>query len=144
MKEEIIRFRELCNVLIEEKDWSLKRLAMEIKVSPPTLDRIRTSDLDDLKGVHASTLGAIQDFCKRHREVLEYAGIESDPETVRKLNSAVDVIKEHTEDMFKKKKQVGSEPIPSNPVLDFWMHLGNAYCLKPDNVDIVITINSKP
>ncbi len=77
MKEDIFKFKNLCTILRKEKGWKLQRISIETGLSQTCIDKImKVENTDDMKGIRASTLGIIQNFCKKYRDHTNYAGIE--------------------------------------------------------------------
>lgn len=97
MKEDVIKFRKIYKILIDNKVLHKNSIIKELGLSEPSLHKILTADLDDLKGLRASTLGLLQDFMKRHIGHVNYAGIEA--ETVK------DAVPELTPDVRMKRNQ---------------------------------------
>lgn len=78
MKEDVLKFRKCVEMLKSEKGYTNEKLCKELGISDPTLFKLMTIDLTELKGLRASTLGIIQDFMKAHCNDINYAGIEPD------------------------------------------------------------------
>ena len=83
MKEDILKFRKTCDVLLKEKGYTRGSICREAGMSEPTLQKLLNDELDSFKrsgqaGMRSSTLGIIQDFNKRHKDDVTYAGIKSD------------------------------------------------------------------
>ncbi|KKP51035.1 MAG: hypothetical protein UR43_C0028G0006 [candidate division TM6 bacterium GW2011_GWF2_33_332] len=87
MKDDILKFRKIYTILTKEKGKQKKYVYHEMSISEPSLVKILTADLNDLKGLRASTLGVIQDFNKRHMDDFNYSGIKSITEPVSKETS---------------------------------------------------------
>ena len=77
MKEDIIKFRKLCDVLINENGYNKNRIVVESKLSWPTFKKVIEAPIDELK-IQASILGFIQDFIRKHSADYNYAGVKHD------------------------------------------------------------------
>jgi len=159
MKEDVLRFRKCVEMLKSEKGYTNEKLCKELGISDPTLFKLMTIDLTELKGLRASTLGIIQDFMKAHCNDINYAGIEPleiTPENKEKVEAAERLSKHPyfkgktsggANDLRpeKEKKEVGPEQISgtlettSNP----FALLLEALKSIPSNVRIQISINDK-
>lgn len=96
MKEDILKFRKLCDILLKDKGYSKSSICKEIGISEPTLQKLLTAELDSFNrdgssGMRASTLGIIQDFNKKHCNDLNYAGIK--PAAIIEVDKKVDTEK---------------------------------------------------
>jgi len=156
-RDDVLKFRKLCDVLIGENQWPLKRIAMSTGLSLPTIEKLRTSDLAELTGIRASSFAAMQDFVKRNITVLDYAGIKSQPleETkptlpleINKPNLAAPNKKLTEEDRIStgggKAQEFNKEHaanLKSQLNTHFWDLIKVANECVPDNVIITITIN---
>ena len=140
MKEDVIKFRKVYNILIDKKVLTAKSIIKELGLSEPSLHKILTADLDELKGLRASTLGMLQDFMKRHINDLNYAGIESDPLAESTNDVRIKIkpgVKERREQELRER---GKDP---GPIKTFWDFIALASGCIPENVTINITINER-
>lgn len=72
MTEDILKFRTICGILRKE-GYLNKQLCLETGITHPTLKKILKGDIQKIK-IYASVKGLIQDFNKKHIELLNYAG----------------------------------------------------------------------
>lgn len=82
MKDDILKFRKTCNVLIADKGYNKNKISIESKLNWPTLKKVLEDPIDKIK-IAASNLGLIQDFNKKHLDDVSYAGIVSWPVEVK-------------------------------------------------------------
>jgi DNA-binding Xre family transcriptional regulator len=151
MREDILKFRKVCVVLKSEKEYTNEKLCKELGISDPTLYKLINADIDELKGIRASTLGVIQDFMKRHCNDLNYAGIKPAPDNI--VEQAADNLRKnlsnyHVPDQLKViPEEIKSEPAEEIPaaILEQTMNPFTLFieALKqiPDNVTIHISVN---
>jgi hypothetical protein len=156
MKEDIEKFRKLCDILIREKDYTVNKISIESKISWPTMKKIReTQNIDDIK-IHASVLGLIQDFQKKHCEDTNYAGIKPDPETVEKIRRNQADCREENKSLQPQKTKEKLDNIQSEMdepkskgeqkvvYKTFWDSMAIVHASLPENIQIIITISGKP
>lgn len=93
MKDDIIRFRKLCDILIKEKGYNKNRVVLESKLTWPTLKKVLEEPIDEIK-IQSSVLGLIQDYCKVHKDDFTYAGIKSEPIPEREIKIVSEIKKE--------------------------------------------------
>lgn len=133
MRDDILKFRKLCEVLKKEKHYSQKQFCIELGISQGTFKNLLKEDIATIKP-YSSVLGKVQDFIRKHINDLNYAGIKPDPETVNKLRKN---LKNYQPD---KQPEVdeNKKPEPENPepvILDLLKKLAE---LVPANVQIII------
>jgi len=138
MHEDFLKFRKLCEVLKTEKGWAQKKFLLELDISQPTFNKLLKADIETIK-FHASILGIIQDFIRKHIDDLNYAGIRPDPETVERMRKDLSNYQPAGNER-KENKEPGSEiePEPGNQFLDLLNQLSK---LIPANVQIIINPN---
>jgi hypothetical protein len=82
MKEDVLKFRKVCDLLIREGGYNKNKISIESKLTWPTLKKVLESPIEEIH-ITASVLGFVQDFTKKHLDALTYEGINShktDPE----------------------------------------------------------------
>jgi len=79
MKDDILKFRSVCEILRKEKQYTNKQFCQELGISEPTLTKLLKDDINEIKP-RASVLGIVQDFNKNHRSDVNYAGVTTEPE----------------------------------------------------------------
>jgi hypothetical protein len=82
MKEDILKFRKLCYILIKDRGYTKDKITIEATLAWPTFQKILVTPIDELH-IHSSNLGKVQDFIKKHIDAFTYEGIKSDPETIK-------------------------------------------------------------
>lgn len=150
MKEDILKFRKCCEILKSEKGFTNEKLCKELGISDPTLSKLMTFDLSDLKGIRASTLGIIQGFLKRHCNDVNYAGIKSAPDNIvekasEKISEVGNLRKNlsnyQTSGEPPKKIEVTAEDKEKIETVNPFPLLFEAMKLVPPHIKITITIN---
>ena len=81
MKEDVIKFRKTCDILIKNKGYNKNRIVTESGISWPTFQKILVTPIDELH-IQASVLGLVQDFNRKHCEDFNYANADPIPGTV--------------------------------------------------------------
>lgn len=149
MKEDLLKFRKCCEILKTEKDYTNGNLCKELGISEPTLFKLMTMDINEAKGLRASTLGIIQDFLKKHCNDVNYAGIKPAPEDVQEMRKNLGNYDKKVEEKTSpidytivpgKKKDpeiISQTEQTGNPFAALLEALNNV----PKNITIVITIN---
>ena len=127
-KEDIIKFRRTCETMLNSKQKKLKEIADEVGLSEPSVVKIMNTPLPELKGIRASTLGAIQDFNKNHRDDCYRQDAEVE-ETVKFY--PVPKCKET-------RKEIGEESAKQST---FWSLINEASRCTPANIQLIIKIN---
>lgn len=86
MKDDVVRFRKICRILIEGKAKTQRDICAFMNLSAPSLARLLTAPIDESFHLRASTLGAIQDFNKHYcsYERLNLAKLPADKPTGEK------------------------------------------------------------
>lgn len=100
MKEDVLKFRKLCDILINEKEMTVNKIVIESGITWPTIKTLREEDIDNIH-IKSSILGRIQDYLKKHCEDMNYAGIKSETfveKTEKELGEQF--IKEQTEEIL--------------------------------------------
>lgn len=164
MKDDILKFRKLCDVLIKEKDYTVNKICIESGITWPTMKKLREEDIKEIK-IRSSVLGQIQNYIRIHCDTIRFAGIKSEP--IEK--ELPDPQKKHLrlpEDQLTGKRKYKREPelkpdpqrywmaLDKVPELDkekintllkdsFWLSLKLLHDSVPDNVTVVVTINPK-
>ncbi len=72
MKDDILKFRKLCEVLKKEKNYTGNKIVIESGLTWPTFQKLTKAPIDEIK-IQASILAVIQDFIKKHIDDLNYA-----------------------------------------------------------------------
>jgi hypothetical protein len=134
MNEDVLKFRKICLALLADRTITHKRICLETGISTTSLTKYLTLDPNILPKLRASKLAAMQDFNKKHVTDMNYAGIKPDHQGAELLEK--EEIPDGKEKHFYTNEQ--RELIPT-----FWDHIKLAAKCKPDNVQLVITINSK-
>jgi hypothetical protein len=139
MNEDILRFRKLVDKL-GEKGWPMKKIQLDLGISRATLDKILHVDLQDYK-IRASMLVAIQNFIKKHIDVLNGYGFnvarESEEEETDKP-----LIRVKPGVMEKRQREL-AERGSNSPVVTFWDYLELASACVPNGMSLTLTINGK-
>jgi len=134
MKEDILKFRKVVDILKSEKGYKLPQLVKEIGVSEPTFFKLINTDINELK-IQASVLGLVQDFNKKHLDDIRYVGIESIKEPV------ITQEKKSSKNQANESPKKGKDKINASVSEDFIFALAEAAKRLPDNVCISISIN---
>ena len=83
MKEDVLKFIKLCDILIKDKGYNKNRIVIESKISWPTFQKILTTPIEGLH-IAASVLGLVQDYNRLHRDDFNYGGIKYEPVILEK------------------------------------------------------------
>jgi len=78
MREDIEKFRKLCQILTDGSGWSRHKIVVESKISEPTLKKILEEPIEEMK-LRSSVLALMQDFIRAKKDEFMYAGIEYKP-----------------------------------------------------------------
>lgn len=70
MKEDVLRFRKLCDILIK-KGYNKNKIVLESKLTWPTFQKILVEPIEEIH-ITASVLGIVQNFIKKHIDDLNY------------------------------------------------------------------------
>jgi hypothetical protein len=142
MKDDILKFRKICGILL--KTESRKVICLDMGVSDPTLTKLLDSDLDDEFKIRASMLGMVQNFNKKHREILNYAGIEpASPSVVDKEVERLNKNNSHYHpETEKKKPSPAPEPKPEAKE-DFFDLMRRASKVIPKNVKLIVELKDE-
>lgn len=81
MKEDILKFRKLCNILINEKEMTVNKICIESGITWPTMKKLREDDINDIH-IMSSVLGQVQNYLHKHCDTIRLAGIIVDPDEV--------------------------------------------------------------
>ena len=149
MKEDILKFRKVCDILKQDKGYKLPQLIKELGVSEPTFYKLINTDINELK-IQSSVLGLVQDFNKKHLDDVRYAGIEGikEPAPIKEKKVLKDQHKvpsetvQQSDDMpTKEATKKSKDKIIESACEDFISVLAEAAKRLPDNVRISISIN---
>lgn len=124
-KEDIIKFRRTCETMLNSKQKKLKEIADEVGLSEPSVVKILNTPLPELKGIRASTLGAIQDFNKNHRDDCYRQEVE-EPAKSNPIPKSKET-----------RKEIGEESAKQST---FWSLINEASRCTPANVELVIKV----
>lgn len=162
MKDDILKFRKLCDVLIKEKDYNVNRIVIESGITWPTMKKLRETDINEIR-IKASVLGQVQNYIHKHCEVLRMTGIHPAYEAADKSNLIPEPEKKFlklAEDRLTGKRKYSKRepkpkpepdhvPEPDNEKVNkllkdsFWLSLKLLHDSMPENVTVVVTINPK-
>lgn len=131
VRNDVVRFRKLCDVLTKEHRWLQKQLFAEVGLSHTAVTTLWKGDVKDVK-LRASTLGAIQDFIRKHIDKLNYAGVKSGKKDIDKVIDAVN------RGGASRHPPSADEPVSKNG--QFWVLIEQARRCKPEGVTINITL----
>lgn len=142
MKDDILRFRKVCDVLMKEQKYTQSKLCAEMGVSEPTIMKLLKGDLAEFK-IRASVLGVVQDFCEKHCDDLKYAGINSTDSVPEKVKEALKKTGESIMNEAKQKEEKLIEEIePAEAQTTSFTDLLIEFAKSlPANVSIQISIN---
>jgi hypothetical protein len=139
MNEEILRFRKLVDKLVKQ-GWPMKKIQTEVDISRATLDKLLNTPLENYK-IRASMLAAIQDFIKKHVDVLNGYGfnVAREPDEKETDKPLIKVKPGVMEKRMRELKERGG----NSPVVTFWDYLELASACVPNGMSLTLTINGK-
>ena len=116
MKEDILKFRKLCGILVKQEGMSLNKVSIESGITWPTLKKVMEEGIDSIH-IRSSVLGQVQDYLHKKADVLNYEGISSDVNItqksdedlsaeVRKKESEVALAEKRKEEFVKENEKV--------------------------------------
>jgi len=138
-RDDIIKFRRICKTFLDSKQMTRKQIAGEIGLSEPSVVKALTVPIQDLKGLRASTLGAIQDFNKKHQSDADYIDAGPPPESVEE-QIPIDPKREYDPPKKETQREIANEAAIQNT---FWSLINEAARCVPDNIKIIVEIQSK-
>lgn len=142
MKDDILKFRKTCDVLIADKGYNKNKISIESKLTWPTLKKVLEDPVDEIK-IMPSILGIIQDFNKKHIDDVRYAGIQSDippAAPVKEKKIASPAARDRNDEAKEVKEVETGKPDPKHTD-DFIRLIKRLTAECPSNLKIKITIN---
>ncbi len=142
MKDDILKFRKTCDVLIADRGYNKNKISIESKLTWPTLKKVLEDPVDEIK-IMPSILGIIQDFNKKHIDDVRYEGIKSEypaAPSVEERKIASPAARDRN-DEAKEVRKVLSDGPESKHRDDFSSFIKKLAAECPSNMKIKITIN---
>ena len=142
--DDIIKFRKTCEKLLENKKITKKDISKEIGLSEPSVIKIMTVPLSDLKGLRASTLAAMQDFSKKHKIEADYADITPEDISADPPLSIKEQVKQRMQEKKETERESSHERKEATTKREkaaiFWNLVLEASMVIPENVEMEIKV----
>lgn len=113
MKEDVLKFRKLCDILVKEYNMSVNQISIDSGITWPTMKKLREEDINTI-GIKASILGQIQNYLHKKSDIVNLGDMKFSKSEIAGIEVHEKLEKEITE------KQKFHEAIsdPGNEILD--------------------------